>query len=184
MIIKTPNQIKGKKMQSFYDYVLFRENQNVDINTVAQGLEFMPTSKKKLVYKPAPSDENMRPMSYAVASQQKPVVTVTADGKETQNVAEPNDIIMSGPSGERYVIKAAKFPKLYNGNLGGTVFPEQSPRMVALYNGNQPVMFKAPWGEDMILKPGDYLVKEAEGKFYRIAKKEYDQTYNQPGKIG
>jgi hypothetical protein len=171
-------------MRSFYDYVLFRENQGVDINAVAQGLQFMPTSKKKLVYKPAQSDENMPPMSYAVATQQKPVVTVTADGKETQNVAEPNDVIMSGPSGERYVIKAAKFPKLYMGNIGGPVFPEQSPRMVAIYTGNQPVNFKASWGEDMVLKPGDSLVKEGEGKFYRIAKHEYDQTYNQPGKVG
>lgn len=36
----------------------------------------------------------------------------------------------------------------------------------------------------MVLKPGDYLVKEDEGKYYRIAKKEYEMTYNPPGKIG
>lgn len=29
-----------------------------------------------------------------------------------------------------------------------------------------------------------YLVKEVEGKFYRIAKHEYEQTYNQPGQQG
>ena len=129
-------------------------------------------------------------MSYAVATQEKPVATVTADGEETTNVAKPNDIIMSGPSNERYVIQAAKFPTLYKNKDGGelaigeTVFPEQSPRMVAIYTGNQHVKFKAPWGEAMVLKPGDSLVKEGEGKFRRIAKKEYDQTYNQPGKIG
>jgi hypothetical protein len=53
--------------------------------------------------------------------------------------------------------------------------------MVAEYTGKEPVTFKASWGEDMILKPGDYLVKEGEGAYYRIAKKEYEQTYNPPG---
>jgi hypothetical protein len=109
---------------------------------------------------------------------------MTSDGKETQNVAEPNDIILSGPSGEKYSIKAAKFPKLYFGNIGGPIHPEQSPRNVAVYGGNIPVNFVAPWGENIVLKPGDYLVKEDEGKYYRIAKKEYEMTYNPPGKVG
>jgi hypothetical protein len=34
----------------------------------------------------------------------------------------------------------------------------------------------------MVLKPGDFLVKEDEGKYYRIAAFEYNQTYNPPGK--
>jgi hypothetical protein len=47
-----------------------------------------------------------------------------------------------------------------------------------------PVTFTAPWGESMILKPGDYLVKDGDAGYYRIAKLEYDQTYNQPGSNG
>jgi len=172
-------------MKTFREFVeMMQENNGVDINTLALSMKFLPTSKKKIVYNFVDSVENMPPMTYAVATQPKEVVTVTADGKETKNVAQPNDIIMSGPSRENYVIKAAKFPKLYNGNIGGEVFPDQSPRNVARYTGQETVMFKAPWGEDMVLKPGDYLVKEDEGKYYRIAKSEYEQTYNTPGKIG
>lgn len=155
-----------------------------DINTVAASMQFLPTTKKKLTYNFVESDSEMPAMTYAVAKEKKPVVTVTADGKETQNVAEPNDIIMSGPSRENYVVKAAKFPKMYTGSIGSPVVPEQSPRMVSVYAGQEPINFKASWGEDMVLKPGDYLVKEAEGKFYRIAKKEYEITYNPPGKQG
>ena len=34
----------------------------------------------------------------------------------------------------------------------------------------------------MILKPGDYIVKETDSSgYYRIAKKEYEETYNIPG---
>jgi len=127
----------------------------------------------------------MPPLSYAVSDKQQPVVTVTADGIETltPNTAEPNDIIMSGPSKEKYVIKAAKFPKLYSGQIGGPITVEQSPRMVAVYTGPDTVRFKASFGADMVLKPNDYLVKDGEG-YYRIAKDEYEQTYNPPGKVG
>jgi hypothetical protein len=102
----------------------------------------------------------MPAMSYTVSGEQRQVITVTSDGKETTNTAEPGDIIMSGPSKENYVVKAAKFPKLYSGDIGGLVIPEQSPRMVAAYKGTKTVTFTAPWGESMILKPGDYLVKD------------------------
>jgi archaellum component FlaG (FlaF/FlaG flagellin family) len=158
--------------------------QAADINQIASQMQFQPTSKKKLIYNYTQDINNMPAMSYTVAQQKMPVVTMTSDGKETQNVAEQNDVIISGPSREQYVIKSAKFPKLYVGQIGGPVHPEQSPRNVAIYNGNAVVNFVAPWGENMVLKPGDYLVKEDEGKYYRIAKQEYEMTYNTPGKIG
>lgn len=161
-----------------------QQPKNADINQIASQMQFQPTSKKKLIYQPAQDLNNMPALSYIVAQQKMPVVTFTSDGKETQNVAEPNDIIISGPSQEKYVIKAAKFPKLYVGQLGGPIHPEQGPRNVAVYSGNVPVSFTASWGENMVLKPGDYLVKEDEGKYYRIAKKEYEMTYNPPGKVG
>jgi hypothetical protein len=158
--------------------------QHQDINQVASQIQFQPTSKKKLMYKFVEDINNMPAVSYAVAQQQMPITTMTSDGKETQNTAESGDIVMSGPSGEKYVIKAAKFPKLYSGHIGGTIHPEQNPRNVGIYYGSAPITFTAPWGESMVLKPGDYLVKEDEGKFYRIAKKEYELTYNPPGKVG
>jgi hypothetical protein len=180
----SPSNLNYKECLYLSGLITEEQMQQVDINQIASQMQFQPTSKKKLTYQYAQDYNNMSPMSYTVAQQQTPIVTITADGKETQNVAEPNDLILSGPSGEKYVVKAAKFPKLYVGQIGGPIHPEQGPRNVAVYNGSDPVNFIAPWGESMVLKPGDYLVKEAEGKFYRIAKKEYEATYNQPGKVG
>jgi hypothetical protein len=158
----------------------------VDINQVASQMKFLPTTKlaKQYEFVKDGAPGRMPAMTYTVSNQEQPVVTVTSDGKETQNVATPNDVIMSGPSRENYVVKAAKFPKLYQGTMGGPVIPEQSPRLVALYVGKMPVTFTAPWGESMILKPGDYLVKDGDAGYYRIAKVEYDQTYNKPGSNG
>ena len=155
-----------------------------DITQVASQLRFLPTKKQPKQYRFVQGGQpgQMPAMTYTVAQAQTPVVTVTSDGKETQNVAAPNDIIMSGPSKENYVVKGAKFPKLYQGEVGGNVMPEQSPRLVALYTGQQPITFTAPWDEQMVLKPGDYLVKDGDAGYYRIAKVEYEQTYNPPGR--
>ena len=152
------------------------------LEDILPTLEFKETTKQAKKYEYAKSSQNMPAMSYTVVQQQQPVVTVTSDGKETQNTAEPNDIIMSGPSREQYVVKPEKFigeRGLYTGKVGGTVTPEQSPRIVArVENITQDITFKAPWGEDMILKRGDYLVKDGDQGYYRIAQKEYDETYN------
>lgn len=165
-------------------YLDIINEQQVDINQIASQLKFLPTKKQPKQYKFVKDGMpgKMPAMTYTVSNQQQPVVTITADGKETQNVAAQGDIIMSGPSRENYVIKGAKFPKLYQGEIGQNVIPEQSPRMVALYTEKDPVMFTAPWGESMVLKPGDYLVKDGDSGYYRIAKIEYEQTYNPPGK--
>jgi hypothetical protein len=157
----------------------------VDINTVVSQLQFLPTHKQALQYKFVPNGQQgkMPPMTYTQLQQPELVVTHTADGKETQKQGQAGDIMISGPSSENYVIgNEAKFAKLYQGALGQTVVPEQNPRMVALYTGQQVVNFTAPWGESMVLKPGDYLVKDGEAGYYRIAKAEYEQTYNAPGK--
>jgi len=166
------------------------ENANtVDINQLASQMKFLPTSKKILKYNFIPAGQRMTPMSYRLSDQDGELIktitsTDTADKPETKNVALKGDVVMSGPSGETYVVKGAKFGKLYDGNIGGIVYPEQSPRMVAAYTGQQVVNFTAPWGESMILKPGDYLVKDGDAGYYRVAKAEYEQTYNQPGSNG
>ena len=159
---------------------ILNEVANADINQIASTLSFKPVTKQKLVYKYIDGGKpgSMPPMTYTKSTIQQPVVTITTDGKETQNTADVGDIIFSGATGENYVIKSAKLPKLYNGNVGGDIYPEQSPRQVALYT-DEPVTFKAPWGEDMIIKPGDYLVKDpANTGYYRIAKVEFEKTYN------
>lgn len=173
-------------MKSFQEYYLMRENavNTINIEEVAAGLKFLPTTKQNKNYNYVATDENMPPFSYTVSQESKPIVTVTEDGEETTNTVEVNDIIVSGPSREQYVVKPEKFSESYVGNIGGPVRPEQSPRMVALYTGNEHVEFISPWNKKMTLKPQDYLVKEDEGKFYRIAKYEYGQTYNPLGQQG
>lgn len=165
-------------LEEAYKSIYLKESTTLE--EILPSLQWKQTTKQPKKYSYADSTANMPPMSYTVAQQEQQIVTHTADGKETQNVAAPNDVVMSGPSREQYVVKAAKFPKLYTGKIGDVVVPEQSPRTVARVDAiEQPITFKAPWGEDMILKKGDYLVKDGDQGYYRIAKHEYEQTYNE-----
>jgi uncharacterized protein YndB with AHSA1/START domain len=158
------------------------DEQEANIDSIASKMQFQPTRKKKTVYKPTDYSKTMAAMTYAQVEEPQRIVTVTTDGKETENVAQKGDIVMSGPSQEQYVIKPEKFAKLYQGQIGSPVMPDQTPRMVAQYTGKETVQFTAPWGSQMVLKPGDYLVKDGDAGYYRIARAEYEQTYNPPGK--
>jgi len=158
-----------------------RAEQLTDINQVVAKLRFFPVKKKTLEYSFVPNGNvaNLSPMTYAQVTVEQPVETYTADGLETKNIAKPGNYVLCGPSGELYVLKAEKIAKLYTGKIGGIITPEQADRQVAVYNLETPIKFTAPWGEDMVIKPGDYLVKEQDGSgYYRIAKKEFEQTYN------
>ena len=156
--------------------------QTFSSHALLASLSYRPVRKKQMPYKFVDLNKidmkGMPALSYGIAPDKSVVVTMLPDGKETSNTAERGDIIMSGVSREKYVIKAAKFPKLYTGSIGRDVIPEQTPRMVARYTASQTITFEAPWGEQMILKTGDYVVREADGKgFYRIAKAEFERTY-------
>ncbi len=74
---------------------------NVDINQIASTLTFKPVTKQKLVYKYIDGGKPgfMPPMTYTKSTIQQPVVTITSDGKETQNTADVGDIIFSGATG-------------------------------------------------------------------------------------
>lgn len=167
------------------------EEQEADIFHVVQDMAFQDTTKKPICYTKH-SDieeeehlENMPEFTYAVNTIPNfKVETITADGKETGNIANANDIIVSGPSKEKYVLAKEKFDTFYlpvENGPPGTVIPDQKVRKVAQYEGQQSVTFVAPWGEETVLNPGDYLVKSGNNDFYRIGKVEYDLTYNPPG---
>ena len=162
-------------LEQVYEGICIKEN----FEQILHTLKFVKTTKKPLKYSYVKcEDSDMPPLSYKVNSDERTIETVTSDGKETKKLAKVGDIVISGPSKEKYVIDQQKFPKNYQGAIGETIMPEQAPRMAARAEIHSPIIFKATWGEDMILKPGDYLIKDGDSGYYRIAKKEFDLTYN------
>lgn len=153
--------------------------QEEDIEQIASGLKFLPTRKKPLSYRYWDGDaESMPPMSYKPMSEAGTSVTKLDN---TRRDYQSGDIMMCGPKGEKYTMSPAKFAKNYEGKMGGDVIVEQTPRMVAKYDGSSSVRFTASWGEGMDLNPGDYLVMEGPGKYYRIEEGVFKETYGEPG---
>lgn len=124
------------------------------------------------------------------------VVTVTKEGKETENTAGAGDFIVRNRSSakETYVVKEGPFRKKYRE-------VEPLPKGYALYRAvgyihaleldeailkelqmDTPFHFMAAWGQPMIAKAGDYLViPESQDEVYRIARQEFWETYEAIG---
>lgn len=106
------------------------------------------------------------------------VKTIIGNEQETQNVMKRGDVLVTGPRGESYVMPTTKFVQLYN-IVDCVAVPRKLPKMVAHVTKrdlSRPITFTAPWGEQMILKPGDYLVKDGNG-YYRIESSVFKETY-------
>jgi hypothetical protein len=160
------------------------ESADEKLKSFAESVEFKTTKKKPLnyvFYQIINGDvSKMPPLSYGVNDKDQNIIVTQfpdEDEEETQNTAMNGDIIVSGPANEKYAVKKEKFKKNYSGEIGERVSPEKSTRMAARYTGQEEIMFTAPWGEKMILKPGDYIIKEDENKYYRIKRKMFDLTY-------
>lgn len=124
------------------------------------------------------------------------IQTVTNDGLETTNTAKAGDFIIKNQTeaGEMYIIGAEKFEARYDfledGTDGFSVYLPKGKVVAVEMNEtllkrlNLPAEFYliAPWGEEMVVKKGDYLASPLDfSEVYRIAQKEFFETY-QPDK--
>lgn len=118
--------------------------------------------------------------------------TATADGLETSNQAREGDFIVRNQTeaGESYIMPADKFSKRYiplhrtDGEwleykpTGRIVAVELTSERLAALGLPDTFEFVAPWGSPMVAKAGDFLGSpEALSEIYRIARKEFFETY-------
>jgi hypothetical protein len=113
------------------------------------------------------------------------VITTVIDGeRETVNTAAAGDYVVRGVKGELYIIKAEALAKRYGGPLtapdkdGFRRYPAKGDFYGFRYEG-APFKFVAPWNEDMIAKPGDYIGTNAMGssEYYRVEQSAFAVTY-------
>lgn len=129
---------------------------------------------------------NAPPLSFNIMykDESRLVKTIINNKVETSTTANKGDVIIVGPYKEAYTMKMRKFLQLYDIQRNIAI-PKPLPRNVAHVSKKifqslgikKPISFKAPWGEKMIIEPGDYLVKEKEGSYYRIEKNAFKRTY-------
>lgn len=136
--------------------------------------------------------EKFLPVIAKVATKIETIQTITSDGLETQNTAQPGDIIVQNQTqaGEKYIMQNEKFHARYElletleGDFarykptGKAIGIEITPRFAKQHNLELPFEFMASWGAPMILKENDFLVSPLDFRsVYRIARKEFFETY-------
>ena len=127
-----------------------------------------------------------------VAGRNERVVTIVSDGVETVNYANEGDYIVENQtsSKERYIVPKTKFEARYElarevaggfseyvstGKVWALELTKKSLDALGLADEFN---FEAPWGENSVARKGDYLVSPPDfSEVYRIAKKEFRQTY-------
>jgi hypothetical protein len=122
------------------------------------------------------------------------IITKTSDGFETKNQAKAGDMLVENQtsSWEQYLVNEDTFSKKYEIEHSlekgwatykpiGEILAHRVSNVDFEFFGELEILeFVAPWGESMIVKPGDYLVTPPEkNEIYRIAQKEFEETYKQ-----
>lgn len=120
------------------------------------------------------------------------VITHTSDGIETKNTASEGDWLIENQTSvkEQYLIKSETFQKKYTlrnsmGDGWGCYQPkgnvlgiEVDDKLLLSLGAQNQLEFEAPWKESMVVKSGDFLIiPEDLNEIYRIAKKEFGETY-------
>lgn len=117
-----------------------------------------------------------------IATKRQRVITFINGVKETENEAQAGDYILTGPQGERYVLKPNKLKERYKKigeDLAGRSIYKAIGECWAIQYHGKPFTFTAPWGEEMICNSGDYIcsTKTDGTDVYRIDQNVFLQTY-------
>ena len=127
------------------------------------------------------------------ASPGEKIESITSDGLETTNTAGANEYVVKNctESAELYIVTKPVFEKRYEfveavderWNLydarGEVLAIEIDRTILDALNLETPFHITAPWGESQIVKLYDFFVSPSPDfcEIYRIAKKEFGETY-------
>lgn len=128
--------------------------------------------------------EKFKPIFAREAKIGEVIKTYTKDGLETTNtVVEPSYIVKNTTDAkEEYAVTKSKFEKRYKfikkENKEWSVFQPIGEIKAIKVKNDDTFFIIAPWGEEMIVKKGDFLVSPLDySEVYRIANKEFFETY-------
>lgn len=151
-------------------------------------------TKLKPILKESQTYEKFKEINAKSAQGGELIKTITTDGLETQNTAKEGDYIVRNTTDakEMYIIKKAKFEKRYEykgdidetwklykavGKIKGIRINDE---FLKSFDLEDEFYFMAPWGEEMVVKKGDFLVSPLDYlEVYRIAEKEFFETYKE-----
>ncbi|MCP8938368.1 hypothetical protein NK718_07560 [Alsobacter sp. SYSU M60028] len=161
---------------------------------VAQDVDILAVFAKAMTDQRVGVARKTKPVDGRPAKVGEVVVTVIkGEGVESRSKpAEEGDIVIRNrcpaTGNEEYLVKAARMkdrygePKTAPDAAGWVEYEPKGAEMRYFILGDKegPWSFKAPWGEDMVAKPGDAIVQDPANPkdTYRIAAASFACTYN------
>jgi hypothetical protein len=121
-----------------------------------------------------------------VAQGGETIKTVLADGtEETTNTAESDDVIVTNPTGEQYILKPDRFNSRYEATEDEGVFNAKGKARVVPNPTGEPIKIIAPWGEEQFGGPDALIATvydpdkpdEVGSDRYIIGRDEFNATY-------
>lgn len=119
------------------------------------------------------------------------IITSTSGGhEETVKTAGPDEMVITNPGGEEYIIGKEKFDARYELEEGDDDLPQGNKRYRAkgaplpYIRLDEDVTFTAPWGSPMNIKAGGVLVNGGDHDVYGIQSEEAAQTYRDCDETG
>lgn len=111
------------------------------------------------------------------------VITVIDGVEETRNTAKEDSVVVRGVKGERYCMAKDKFLSRYapEKDVGADwVRAKPSGTCLAFIHEGEDFSFKAPWGEEMIVRKGDAIAmadRKNPDDIYRIERGAFAASY-------
>lgn len=111
-----------------------------------------------------------------------PLQTIASDGtKETNNFVTRNHTVLNnvGNADNRWAVENGTFKKKYQPSEEGNGVYKPAGKPMRAYPVNEPISFTAPWGEEMNVDQGGYILQDPDNAndTYGISKKDFDNTY-------
>jgi len=179
-------------IELFSEEVLGSINSNHKNNMLLTQEQLLQTTASAMKSQAKVYQKNKNIFARKAAGGEK-IITYTSDGKETQNIAEKGEYIVTNQTEakEQYVISADKFQEKYERlrtvdtdtaeykSKGRVLALELTREILAELDLPNSFQFIASWGKETIAKKDDFLVQPLKGdkEVYRIARKEFFETY-------
>lgn len=114
------------------------------------------------------------------------IKTIMEDGlEETINIVDKDpvtdkvDWVVTNPNNEQYIVPHAVFIKKYCIDPENPDLYKPLEEIKIAVQINEHIMFKAPWGDNMYIQAGGYLIINSETDIYGIQEQEFLETYHE-----
>lgn len=176
--ILNENETNFKQVGDLNRYV---QDNNLQMNPASKFQRVNAQSGKNFIRQYGKSKGlDKRQIGRLIRKKGAPLTTIASDGTtETNNTVTRNHTVLNnvGNAGNRWAVDNNTFNRKYERDTPSTYKPKGGPMNATQIN--EPISFTAPWGEQMNIDAGGYILQDPNNPndIYGISQQDFDSTY-------